>query len=669
MIIRLQPWQWIVLALPIAAVVGFLMVAAGLQIHDWGLNWIWAVILVVFVGWRFLLVRWLRPLDISLPPELPTDLGDSAKVTQHQQAEAKIQALLQTTREDGPPWQNWPLFFQRCQQLVEAIALVYAPQSKRPLLNIYVPQAYGLLRGTVDDVGQWMQKLSPVLGQVTIEQAVNAYETYQRLEPAARLAIKAWNYAQWVLNPFVALARTTTQGYSTQANQALVMNLGQMMREATLKALGERAIALYSGSLASDNFASGNLASGNLASGNLSRGMASPTALAPKPQTQIQTQTQTQTLRDIFTQTSGQDAAEQQPLNLLIMGRTGAGKSSLINTLFRQELAAVDVLPSTDEIQSYSFETPDGETLLLWDTPGFEQIGEEQYREDTLAKAAAADVVLLLTPATDPTLQMDLDLLSAIHRQSPDLPRLTVVTQVDKLRPLREWEPPYDWHKGDRPKEKNIRDALAYRESLLKEIGGIFLPLVTEDRAQGRSAWGDSDLAQAILNTLEPAQQFRISRFLRDLDIRTQTAAKIIDHYTFQIATTQGLTALLKSPALKFLSTLLTGSPALAIVLAERLPIEESPVVLGKLQMAYELYMLLSPAASPLQFDVLSLWPLLLERSASLSQETWALGHALAEYWVQPSEANRSDNLPLDNLPLDNLRDRYRFYLSQTPVS
>jgi uncharacterized protein len=629
MMIRLKLWQWIILALPIAGVVGFLMAAAGMQIHRWGLNWIWAVILVVFVGWRFLLVRWLKPVEIELPSEGSPSQALPGRAAQHQQAETKIREMLQSARDDGPPWGNWPLFFQRCQQLIEAIALTYAPQSKRPLLNIYVPQAYGLLRGTVDDVGLWMQKLAPVLGQVTIEQAYSAYETYQRLEPAARLAMKAWNYAQWVFNPFVALARTTTQGYSAQANQALVMNLGQMMREATLKALGERAIALYSGEAVQ----------------NTALVEASPT--------------QTQTLREIFTQASNQQTPEQQPLNLLIIGRTGAGKSSLVNTLFREDLAAVDVLPSTDQIRSYAFETPDREILLLWDTPGYEQIGMEQYTETVLEKANDADLVLLVTPATDPALQMDLDLLSMMHQESPDLPRLTVVTQVDKLRPLREWEPPYDWQKGDHPKERNIRDAVAYRESLLKDAGGLVLPLATEDLAQGRKAWGESALAQAILNTLDPAKQFRLSRFLRDRETRTQTAAKIIERYTVQMATTQGLTALIKSPALKFLSTFLTGSPALAIVLTERLPIEESPVVLGKLQMAYELYMLLSPTASPLKFEVLSIWPLLLERSASLSQETWALGHALAEYWVQPSET--SDRI--------DLGDRYRFYLSQPNFS
>ena len=32
---------------------------------------------------------------------------------------------------------------------------------KRPLLNIYIPQAYGLIRGTVDEVDRWMEQTIP----------------------------------------------------------------------------------------------------------------------------------------------------------------------------------------------------------------------------------------------------------------------------------------------------------------------------------------------------------------------------------------------------------------------------------------------------------------------------------------------------------------------------
>ena len=638
--IRLQPWQWIVLALPFIAVVGFLGFAAGQQIHQWHLNWIWAVIAVVFVGWRWLLVRWLRSPAIAEaeaalsergePSDLSTLPPDGRVAAARQQAEAQIQRTLQAAQTDGPPWENWRLFFQHCQSLVEAIALIYYPQSKRPLLNIYVPQAYSLLRGTVDDVDQWMQKLSPILGQVTIGQAFEAYQTYQKLEPAARLALKAWNWAQWVFNPLVALARTATQGYGSQANQQLVMNLGQLLRETTLKALGERAIALYSGE-----------------------------TLQPLTLSEAAPAPQTQTLRELFTQAAAtsQQSEQTQPLNVLLLGRTGAGKSSLVNTLFAQDLAKVDVLPSTDRLQSYTFETPTGETLLLWDSPGYEQVKQAQYAQVLRAKAATADVALLVTPVNDSALQMDLDLLTLIHQQNPDLPILTTVTQVDRLRPLREWEPPYDWQNGDRPKEQNIREAIQYRADLLQPFSATVLPLVTEDNAQGRRSWGVPALSQAILGTVEPAKQLRLSRFLRDLDTRTQTAAALIDRYAFQMGTAQGIAALVKSPVLKFLSTLLTGSPALAIVLAEKLPIEQSPVVLSKLQMAYELYTLLSPAASALPTELLTLWPLILESSAPVAQEAWALGHTLIEHWTEGDQVGQGDRL------LPTLSERYRFYL------
>ncbi len=647
--IQLKPWQWLVLALPFLAVIGFLSFAAGLQIHQWGLNWIWAIIAVMFLVWRFLLVRWTKPPELAaaeialaelMDESNPTLIATTVKTVARQQAETKIQQALQAAREDSPPWENWPRFLQQCQTLVEAIALIYHPQTKRPLLNIYVPQAYSLIRGTVDDVDQWMQKLTPILGQVTIGQAYEAYETYQKLEPAARIALKAWNWAQWVFNPVVALARSVTQGYGAQANQQLVTNLGQLLREATLKALGERAIALYSG-----------------------EALQSIAAVENEPALRTE---QTQTLRDIFAQASAQKPSDPAQLNLLLMGRTGAGKSSLINTLFQQNLATVDVLPSTDRIQSYTFAVASGETLLLWDTPGYEQVGMSQYSQAVLEKAATADLVLLVTPVQDPTLQMDLERVSEIKQHNPDLPILTVVTQVDRLRPLREWEPPYDWHNGTRPKEQNIRDAIQYRESFLKNDCVAILPLVTEDLAQGRSSWGDSEIVQAIRQNLDPAKEFRLSRFLRDLETRAQTAAKIIDKYAMQIGTVQGMTALLKSPILRFLSTYLTGSPALAIVLTEKLPIEKTPVILGKLQMAFELYLLLSDSPSPLNFELLMLWPFITKLSTAedlkvVSQEAWALGKTLTEYWTSQSPLKRDESHQV-------LLSRYQFYLQNDSI-
>lgn len=636
--VRLQLWQWVVLALPIASIVGFLLIAAGVQIHEWHLNWIWAVFTLGLVAWRWLLVQWTRPaveqleaVMAEVSAELESSSDAVAKLPEGSgtvgKAEAAFQEVLQAAQSDRPIWEDWQTFWNRCQQMVTAIAHIYYPDVKYPLLNIYVPQAYNLIRGTVDDLDQWMQKLSPALNQVTVGQAYQAYEVYRKLEPSARKLWQVWGWAQWLLNPAAAFARQASQKSSNQATQELLVNLSQMVREAALRNLWRQAIALYSGNTL-------------------------PTATF-STETPTLPPAKTQTLRDILAQTESPEAVAQKPVNILLVGRTGAGKSSLINTLFQAELAAVDVLPSTDQIQNYHWQAQTGETLTLWDTPGYEQINHAELREQVLDYATTADLLLLITPALDPALQMDVDFLKEIKTEIVDLPAIVIVSQVDRLRPIREWSPPYDWQWGERPKEKAIREATQYRAEQLGEFCDRVLPIVTGDSQTNRAAWNIDALSLGLVEAIAPAKQLRLARFLRDREARTVAAAKIIDQYTFQMATTQGLTALLKSPVLQFVSTMTTGSPALAQLLMQKIPVEQLPVVIGKLQMAYDLFSLLSGGETKIRnFDLLALWPLLLENPISPERNAWAFGHALVEYWTQ-------------NLSIEQLRERFEFYLQQ----
>ncbi len=633
--VRLKLWQWVVLAIPIAFMIIFLLVSAGSQIHAWGISWIWGVFTVTFVGWRWLLVKWTQPAVNQVEAVLAQvreELESTAKDTVGlpvgsdvtKLAEAALQEILQAAQSDRPIWEDWQTFWTRCQDLVVAIAHIYNPQIQYPLLNIYVPQAYGLIRGTVDDMDQWMQKLSPVLNQVTVGQAYQGYEVYRKLEPSARKFWRVWSWAQWVLNPVAAVAKQASQGYSNQATQQLLGNLSQLFREAALRNLCRQAIALYGRS-------------------TLPVSASSRTPTLPKAKTQ--------TLRQILTQAQPAEVVEQKPVNILLVGRTGSGKSSLINTLFQTDLAAVDVLPSTDRIQNYQWHQS-GETLTLWDTPGYEQVNRGNLRNLVLDYAINADLLLLATPALDPALQMDVDFLQDMKAEVADLPAIAIVTQVDRLRPIREWQPPYDWEWGDRSKEIAIREATEYRAQLLGNFCNLVLPVVTGESKTSRIPWGVEALSLGLVDAIAPTKQLRLARFLRNLEARTIAAAKIIDHYIFQMTTTQGLTALLKSPVLQFVATLSTGSPALAYMLAEQIPVEQLPIVIGKLQMGYELFSLLNTGnLNPLNFELLSLWPLLLENSASPDRNAWAFGHALVEYWTQ-------------NLTVEKLRERFEYYLS-----
>ena len=173
-------------------------------------------------------------------------------------------------------------------------------------------------------------------------------------------------------------------------------------------------------------------------------------------------------------------------------------------------------------------------------------------------------------------------------------------------------------------------------------------------------------MATALLEQLDPVKQDRLARFLQSLDARSVAAARLIDKYIFQMSTTQGLATFLKSPALQFIATLTTGQPGLAYLLAEKIPIEQLPVVIGKLQMAYDLFNLLSTPdftqvsdltddrqTASSSFNLLVLWPLLIKPAENIEQETRALGNALMEYWTQGLNATE-------------LGDRYRYHLGNT---
>ncbi|MFO8040788.1 MAG: hypothetical protein R6U67_15235, partial [Sodalinema sp.] len=167
--VRLKAWQWTMLAIPLVGIVGFILVAAGWQIQHWGLSWIWAIFLVILLGWRWLLAKWTKPQLAQIEAvvaDANQQLVDSRdEAEEHgnnpEAAQAVREALneiLQETHHDPPFWDDWEQFWQRGQAVVVAVAHAYNPEVKYPLLNIYVPQAYGLIRGTVDDLDRWIEE-------------------------------------------------------------------------------------------------------------------------------------------------------------------------------------------------------------------------------------------------------------------------------------------------------------------------------------------------------------------------------------------------------------------------------------------------------------------------------------------------------------------------------
>jgi uncharacterized protein len=207
---------------------------------------------------------------------------------------------------------------------------------------------------------------------------------------------------------------------------------------------------------------------------------------------------------------------EHEPLRILLLGRANAGKSSLINALFGEVTAAVDLLPdTTTDIVGYRLERDDEIQGLIFDTPGFDGA---LFGSRVLEKTANdADLILWVTAAHRPDRDEERQRLDQLRttlahpkRRSP--PLLVVMTHIDRLRPVREWEPPYVLNPPTATKAGQIVAALAAVASDLDVDVSRVVPVCLAD---GKIYNVDDALTAAMLRQHDEANRVRLLRCLR----------------------------------------------------------------------------------------------------------------------------------------------------------
>jgi len=161
---------------------------------------------------------------------------------------------------------------------------------------------------------------------------------------------------------------------------------------------------------------------------------------------------------------------DARPPKIMIVGRRGAGKSSLINAFFREKVAAVgSVLSETGEAEWHEFKNSKGSIKIL-DTRG---IGDKTKPKSSNFKNSideiknainedCPDILLFLCKAKEVDAHISEDLKNILEirdyisdNHNYEIPVISLITQVDELDPKRVM-PPYN----DEIKQKNINQAI-----------------------------------------------------------------------------------------------------------------------------------------------------------------------------------------------------------------
>ncbi len=123
---------------------------------------------------------------------------------------------------------------------------------------------------------------------------------------------------------------------------------------------------------------------------------------------------------------------------MAIMGRPNVGKSTLVNALLQQKIAAVSPRPQTTRKRQMGILTTDKMQAIFLDTPGvhkpLHKLGENMNQE-ALDALHECDVIVFLVDASQPPQAEDQLLADHIRATGRSTPTLLALNKVDRIDP------------------------------------------------------------------------------------------------------------------------------------------------------------------------------------------------------------------------------------------
>ncbi|HET8781263.1 MAG TPA: GTPase Era [Pyrinomonadaceae bacterium] len=181
-----------------------------------------------------------------------------------------------------------------------------------------------------------------------------------------------------------------------------------------------------------------------------------------------------------------------------LIGRPNAGKSTLLNRVVGQKIAAVSDKPQTTRFRIQGIITkPEGQAVFV-DTPGVHQPGYELNRRMMATVQDAllgVDLVALIRDASVSTGNGDRFVLDLIKRS--EKPALLLLNKIDKLEDKSALLPLMDWYRN----EYDWREIIPI-SALKDEMTDVLIDSVLRHLPEGDPIFSEDELTDQSLRVL-----------------------------------------------------------------------------------------------------------------------------------------------------------------------
>lgn len=356
-------WPWLVAlvcwALPIVA----LIVAGSLWLYQegWLLAWFLGACVTGGIGWWALYRGSRRKARFPGPDVTPALDWPPVGLA----AWREVEKLAEAVEKNPPPLNDFPGWLKTLGQVVETVAKHYYPRSSEPLLEISLPRMARVVELAARDLRQALSEHVPLADKLTMADLRRA----QQLQTFLSQLYGVYRFVALGFDPIRGVSRilrdAVMQGIRETAADAVVRWASSYL----VKRTGYYAIMLYGGYITLDE----------------------------EEMAGIQT---AKSAADLRAAEKSHRMPLEEPFRILVVGRRGAGKSSLICALAGQAVALVDVDNPTVTPYVVNAGHATGRQLII-EAPDLDIRPEVDPYALLRSEVAHADLVLLVLSADE----------------------------------------------------------------------------------------------------------------------------------------------------------------------------------------------------------------------------------------------------------------------------